>query len=300
MQSNLAERVRDGNPEDNPAARLLIEELLTRGYAKLQITRETRRQIDHTLSTAREYFAKPLSEKRRYAEPRYVEGYRDIGLEYSQVATRPDLTESFSLWNRNRGRTEDLGWLRDCPLHAELRKTADDLSDYVAELFQAMADKWAPGTTAPRFAKASYMQLNYYEPAQHGRDMLQDGHEDGHLITVVTATGPGLEIEIETESGKRYQPVTLAENEMLIMPGSLISLMTGGAIPPLFHQVKNSHLKEPRYSMMFFVNPESNQVLEPWIRNESNRDADVIAEANALPLKFGLPSLEAGTEGRGR
>jgi isopenicillin N synthase-like dioxygenase len=91
----------------------------------------------------------------------------------------------------------------------------------------------------------------------------------------------------------------LGADEMLIMPGSLLTLMTGGAIPPLFHQVKNSRRQDPRYSMMFFVNPEGNQVLEPWIRNESNRDADVIAEANALPLKFGLPTLEDGTEGRG-
>ena len=300
MHSNAAERIRDGNPVDNPAARLLLEELLTRGYAKLQITRETRQQIDRTLASARAYFAQPLSEKRRYAEPRYVEGYRDIGLEYSQIASRPDLTESFSLWNRNRARTEAAGWIQDCPIHAALRRTADDLAFYVGELFQTMTDKWAPGTTAPRFAKASYMQLNYYEPAQHSRDILQDGHEDGHLLTVVTATGPGLEIEIETETGRRYQPAQLAENEMLIMPCSLLTLMTGGAIQPLFHQVKNSFLKEPRYSMMFFVNPESDQVLEPWIRNDSNRDADVIAEANALPMKFGLPSLEAGIEGRGR
>jgi isopenicillin N synthase-like dioxygenase len=114
-------------------------------------------------------------------------------------------------------------------------------------------------------------------------------------VTLVTATGPGLEIQI----GDRYEPVELAPDEMLIMPGSLLTMMTGGAIPPLFHQVKNSRRKEPRYSMMFFVNPEGDQVLEPWIRNDSNRHVDIIAEANALPLKFGLPTLAAGTEGRG-
>ncbi|GAB2175457.1 2OG-Fe(II) oxygenase family protein [Dongia sp. agr-C8] len=296
MHSNAVERVHDCNPIDNPAARLVLEELLARGHAKLKISRETRRQIDNTFAIAREYFAKPIPEKSSFALPRYVEGYREIGLEYSQVKERPDLTESFSLWNRNRAHTDAAGWTQSCPIHQELRRTIDDLSTYVAELFQTMADKWAPGTTGPRFQRASYIQVNYYEPAQHSRDMLQDGHEDGHLITLVTSNAPGLEAEI---NGK-YQPVDIGPDEFLIMPGSLLTLMTGGAIPPLFHQVKNSRRQDPRYSMMFFVNPEGNQVLEPWIRNETNKDADVIAEANALPLKFGLPTLEDGTEGRGR
>jgi isopenicillin N synthase-like dioxygenase len=295
MLSNAVERVHDCNPVDNPAARLLLEELLSRGHAKLQISRESRRQIDHTFSIARDYFATPFPEKSSFALSQYVEGYREIGLEYSQVKERPDLTESFSLWNRNRAHAEAAGWTQSCPIHAELRRTIDDLSVYVADLFQTMADKWAPGTQGPRFARASYIQVNYYEPAQHSRDILQDGHEDGHLITLVTSKTPGLEIQ----TGNGYVPVELADDEMLIMPGSLLTLMTGGAIPPLFHQVKNSYRKDPRYSMMFFVNPEGNQVLEPWIRNESNAGISVIDVANAMPLKFGLPTLEDGTEGRG-
>ena len=296
MQSNAVERVHDCNPVDNPAARLLLEELLARGHAKLQISRESQRQVDQAFATARDYFAKPFPEKSSYALAQFVEGYREIGLEYSQVKERPDLTESFSLWNRNRAHAEAAGWMQSCAIHAELRRTIDDLSTYVAELFQTMTDKWAPSTTSPRFAKASYIQVNYYEPAQHRRDILQDGHEDGHLITLVTSKTPGL--EIQTENG--YVPIELADDEMLIMPGSLLTLMTGGAIPPLFHQVKNSRRTDPRYSMMFFVNPEGNQVLEPWIRNESNAGINVIDVANAMPLKFGLPTLVDGTEGRGR
>jgi len=62
MLSNAVERVHDCNPVDNPAARLLLEELLARGHAKLQIGRETRRQIDHTFpslaNTSRNPFPK--------------------------------------------------------------------------------------------------------------------------------------------------------------------------------------------------------------------------------------------------
>jgi isopenicillin N synthase-like dioxygenase len=84
------------------------------------------------------------------------------------------------------------------------------------------------------------------------------------------------------------------------MPGSLLTLMTGGEIPPLYHQVKNSFRKESRYSLMFFVNPDGDQVLDPWVRNETNAGIDIIEQANALPQKFGLPTLVDGTSGRGR
>jgi isopenicillin N synthase-like dioxygenase len=274
----------------------LVEALIESGHAKLRIGRQARRQIDRTLEIAQEFYAKPLAEKRQFAAPAFVEGYRDIGLEYSARPDRPDLTESFSLWNRNRHRAEMQAWNATCAIHAELRRTIDALSPLVGDLFQAMADRWAPGDSGPRFELASYIQLNYYEPAQHRRDMLQDGHEDGHLVTLVTATGPGLEMEVNG----RYIPVELADDEMLIMPGSLLALMTGNLIPPLYHRVRNSFRKEPRYSLMYFVNPEIDQNLDPWVLNETNAGIDIVAEANAQPLKFGLPTLVDGTSGRGK
>jgi isopenicillin N synthase-like dioxygenase len=296
MLVNSVQRVVDANPVDNPIGLSIVDELITRGHAKLRIGRETQRQIENTFDISRGFFARPLPEKRSFALPAFVEGYRDIGLEYSLQPDRPDLTESFSVWNRNRGRTESAGWVAACPLHAEMRRMSDALAPLIADVFQSMADRWAPGTTGPRFEKASYLQINYYEPAQHRRDILQDGHEDGHLITAVTATGPGLEID----TGDGYQPVVLAPDELLLMPGSLLTLMSGGEIQPLYHRVKNSFRQDSRYSMMLFINPDGDQTLEPWIRNETNAGVDIIEQANALPQKFGLPTLVDGTSGRGR
>lgn len=294
MHINPVQRVTDANPVDNPSNRLL-EELLAKGHGRLRIDAETRDRLDRTIAVGRDFYAKPLPEKRHFAASAFVEGYRDIGLEYSLQADRPDLTESFSLWNRNRHREQMIGWLRDCALYLELRRTIDILTPQVAGLFQAMADRWTPGAAGPRFESASYIQMNYYEPRNHRRDMLQDGHEDGHFVTLLTATGAGL--EIETAEG--YVPVELAEDEMLVMPGSLLTLMTGGAIPPLYHRVRNSFRAEPRCSLMLFVNPEGDQKLDPWVRNETNAGIDIIEQANALPLKFGLPTLVDGTAGRG-
>jgi isopenicillin N synthase-like dioxygenase len=294
MAPHIVQCVADAHPVRDLSSRLL-EELTTSGHGRLRIGPEIRHRIDRTIAAAGDFYAKPTSEKHRFSAPAFVEGYRDIGLEYSLQPDRPDLTQSFSLWNRNRHHPQMVGWLRDCPLYLELRRTIDSLTPLVADLFQTMADRWAPNGAGLRFEQASYIQINHYEPARHLRDMLQDGHEDGHLVTLLTATGPGLEILV----GEDYVPVELAEDELLVMPGSLLALMTGNAIPPLYHRVRNSFRKEPRYSVMVFVNPESGQALEPWIRNESNAGIDIVEQANRLPQKFGLPTLTDGTNGRG-
>ena len=137
------------------------------------------------------------------------------------------------------------------------------------------------------------MQLNYYEPSQHSAELLQDSHEDAHLLTLVKANAPGLEIEVD---GK-YVPAGADGNEIVFMPGSLLSLMTGYKIKPGYHQVRNTRRRDPRSSLLLFVNPEIDQKLEPWIKNESNAGIDIIERANEGPKQFGMPTLVDGTAG---
>jgi isopenicillin N synthase-like dioxygenase len=274
----------------------LVRQLVENGYARVSASPLVRDEIDRVYDLAGEFFARPLAEKRRFAFPAFVEGYREIGQEYSRLPARPDLTESFSMWYRNRDREPIRRWDADCPLHAGIERCADALSELAAELFAAMAEHWSPGAPRLRFQKASYIQINYYEPAHHRRDLLQDAHEDGHLITLVRANAPGLEIKV----GDRYIAPELADDEVLLMPGSLLTLMTGGIVPPLYHRVHNNRRTEPRCSLMFFVNPEIDQTLEPWIRNESNAGIDIIERAISAPNQFGLPTLVEGEAGLGR
>jgi isopenicillin N synthase-like dioxygenase len=282
----------DGFQSYLPVARQMAET----GFARVPTSRQVQDEIEGVYSLAREFFARPLAEKRRFAAPGCVEGYREIGQEYSRAPDRPDLTESFSMWYRNRHRKEIQAWDAVCPLHAGINRCADTLSDLTADLFEAMAETWSPGAPRLRFQKATYLQVNYYEPAQHQRDLLQDAHEDGHLITLVRANAPGLEIKI----GDRYVAPELARDELLLMPGSLLTLMTGGLVPPLYHQVRNSRRAVPRYSLMFFVNPEIDQTLEPWIRNASNAGVDIVERAVSAPNQFGLPTLVEGEAGLGK
>ncbi len=278
-----------------PDYRSLVDQMAGTGYALVPVEKSVLDEIDGIYGLGKTFFARPAAEKKRFAAPGFVEGYRDVGPEYSLVPDRPDLTESFSMWYRNCDRPQFADWGKSCPLYPGMKRCADTLSLLTADLFQAMADLWSPQAPPLRFQKASYLQLNYYEPAQHQRDLLQDPHEDGHLITLVKPNAPGLEIRI----GERYVAVEPAANEILLMAGSILSLMTGDLVPPLFHQVRNTFRTDPRYSLMFFVNPEIDQTLAPWISNESNAGIDIVERAVNAPNQFGLPTLIAGAKGLG-
>lgn len=263
------------------------------GFARIPLTDALARDIDRIYGLGNAFFTRSEVDKQRYSIQSFVEGYRELGPEYSQVPERPDLTESFSAWNRNRGRAEVEEAVAGCELHRALREVSDQMSVLVRGIFHAMADAWAPGSPDLGFYRGTYVQLNYYEPARHSAELLQDPHEDAHLLTLVKANAPGLEIEVDGT----YIPAGADGNEIVFMPGSLLTLMTGGKIKPMYHQVRNTHRRDPRSSLLLFVNPEIDQKLVPWISNESNAGIDIIARANEGPKQFGMPTLIDGNAG---
>lgn len=271
----------------------VVRQLEERGFARLPIDAALAREMDRIYELGNQFFVLPEAEKMRYSLQSHVEGYRELGPEYSQVPERPDLTESFSAWNRNRGRPEVEAWSADSALHKALRDVADRMSVLMRAAFREMAEAWAPGAPELRFYNASYVQLNYYEPSRHAEELMQDPHEDAHLVTLARANAPGLEIEVD---GK-YVPAEAEGDSLLMMPGSLLSLMTGYKVKPMFHQVRNNRRRTPRCSLLMFVNPEIDQKLDPWIRNESNAGIDIIERANEGPKQFGMPTLTDGQQG---
>ena len=281
---------------DRRAYLALIPQLERQGYLRIPVNGEIRRVTDRVFTLADEFFARTPEQKRRYALPAFVEGYRELGPEYSQVPERPDLTESFSVWSRNRARPELDSWATGCPMHGALREAFSLLDHVVRGLFAAMVEYFAPGAPELRFRNATWIQLNHYYPSRHTRELLQDRHEDAHLITLVRTNAPGLEIEVD---GKMI-PIENAPDELILMPSSILSLMTGYRVKPLYHQVRNSYRTDPRSSMLYFCNPEIDQKLAPWVLNDSNRGVDIIERANAGPKQFGLPTLVEGLAGEAK
>lgn len=75
------------------------------------------------------------------------------------------------------------------------------------------------------------------------------------------------------------------------MPGSLLTLMTGGLIKPIVHRVRDDRSTAIRQLLTFFISPSLQYKAEPWVADE-NHQGDAIGEmAIASSADFGLPSL---------
>jgi isopenicillin N synthase-like dioxygenase len=267
-------------------ADVIVDDLLRQGYSRIPLSAAEARTLAHVLAEGGRFFAQETTELKRFSGSSTNHGYRAFGDEYSVSPDRPDQNDSFSLWADDRTTIPDADEI--APFLDALHDWREVLLPMAAEIFTALAGRYdSPESIS--FARAAYLQLNNYKLASSDIDFLQDQHEDGHLVTFINTTAPGLEIR-DTPAG--FSPVTTVPNEVLVMPGSVLTAMTGGQVQPLYHRVRN-HGIIGRKSLMYFVNPQLDIPLEPWLRNDTNADIDVIEWARTAPGMFGLPEIEA-------
>jgi isopenicillin N synthase-like dioxygenase len=266
-------------------------EILDQGYTVVKLDEIDSGNLHHAISTAVEFFQRPDDEKMAHGSADHNYGYRPFGVEYSVTPDRPDMNECFTLWS---SRLDLVPNAADIP---ELTQAFLSWRDSLAPLVTAVLDEVAKtlgAAGAPPFEKASYLQINYCLPTPPERDLLQDRHEDGHMVTVLHSTAPGLEIFV----GDEVVPMQPGPDEVVIMPGSVLTALSGGQIPPLYHQVRN-HGLDDRQSLMYFVNPEVDQPLYAWTGSSGSSGAsggvreDIRAHVQNAPTMFGLPPVEA-------
>ncbi|MGW4420935.1 2OG-Fe(II) oxygenase family protein [Streptosporangium sp. NPDC004631] len=265
------------DPLDNRAN----ENLLSNGYSSVSLPAGASMVLQSALARSREFFGLPMEAKRRHSSHDLNFGYRPIGIEYSISPDRPDLNECFTLWNDRVDLVpgaESLTALMDSLLawRGLLVPFVTDVITHLAGTFGDME----PST----FAAASYLQVNFYPESSSARDLLQDRHEDGHLLTVIHTTAPGLEIWLDQDEPL---PVSTGENEVLIMAGSVLTALSGGKVAPLDHQVRNHRLAN-RIAIMYFVNPDLAAPLRPWT---GEQDIDLRDLVRNNPSVFGLPNV---------
>jgi len=260
-------------------------DILDKGYAVVKLDEIDANNLHKAISTAVAFFERPLEEKNAHGSSDHNYGYRPFGIEYSMSPDRPDMNECFTVWSSR------LDLIPEAEGIADLSGAFLDWRDSLAPLVKAILDEVARnfGTeSAPEFEKASYLQINYCLPAPAERDLLQDKHEDGHMVTVLHATAPGLEIYVNDD----VKPMLPAKDEIVIMPGSVLTALSGGKVPPLYHQVRN-HGLDDRQSIMYFVNPEIDEPLFGWIDSPDGERADIREHVQNAPSMFGLPPVEA-------
>jgi isopenicillin N synthase-like dioxygenase len=274
----------------DPAA--LATALKHPGYLKLRSAPDVAAAVNKVLDEADAFFSLPLTLKNQNGLGDLCEGYRGLGTEYSDVEERPDLHESFWVhaFNAEKGRALfDHGQ----PLYQSMLHVAELFDRIIASLLVAMQRYYGvPNADEPQFATAfgSHLQLNYYVPPEHTRDLLMDCHEDGLLFTIHQSNASGLEIRAADGA---FVPVTTAPGELFIMPGDIAMLLSGGDIQPLYHRVRNLPDVRKRMSLMYFANPDASHVrkINPWRETQVNRDVDIMRRVIENPLKFGLPPI---------
>ncbi|MFG2006147.1 2OG-Fe(II) oxygenase family protein [Spirillospora sp. NPDC048911] len=255
-------------------------DLIESGYSMLDLDASGAAILSEVLRQGRSFFSRSLEAKSRYSAEDPNFGYLPMGKEYSISPERPDLNERFALWSDRVGTIPNSAEIM--PLTGALLSWRDVLIPFLEKLFHGLARHFGSDAT-PTFKAASYLQLNNYM-ASSDRDLLQDRHEDGHLLTVIYTTGPGLEIFPGQDSPV---PVETPPGKVLVMPASVLADLTGGAINALDHQVRNHRLSE-RMALMYFVNPELFGPLHPWVGDSS---VDLREKAKTNPAVFGLPEV---------
>ena len=268
-----------------PVVDQAARDILDQGYAVVQLSELDAGNLHNAIATAVRFFERPLAEKNAHGSTDHNYGYRPFGIEYSMTPDRPDMNECFTVWSSR------LDLIPQAEGIADLTESFLDWRDSLAPLVKAILDEVARNfgvDAAPEFEKASYLQINYCLPAPAERDLLQDKHEDGHMVTVLHATAPGLEIYVNDD----VKPMLPAKDEVVIMPGSVLTALSGGKIEPLYHQVRN-HGLDDRQSIMYFVNPEIDEPLFGWIDAPDGQRVDIREHVQNAPSMFGLPPVEA-------
>jgi 2OG-Fe(II) oxygenase superfamily len=217
-------------------------------------------------------------------------GYRRLGVEYASTPARPDLMESVSLSVHEIGQLSNDHSCAAAELHRAMSDVASGFALLAAQMTSAAARRYS-GQAMPtpwRIGRSSFLQVSHYQPHIATRCILQDEHEDANLLTLCYSAEPGLEIRVRG----RYQPVSLRRGELLVMPGEIMSLVTGGLIQPLYHRVRRFEAVRERISVLFFVAPEPDQEIVPWRMSSENRTVDISERIRTNPAKFGLPTLK--------
>jgi isopenicillin N synthase-like dioxygenase len=264
-------------------------DILDQGYCVVKLAEIDTERLQNAIATANRFFRRPLEDKIAHGSTDHNYGYRPFGIEYSVTPDRPDMNECFTLWSSRLDLIPNAEQIDD--VTGAFLAWRDSLAPLVKGILDEVAKNFGTDE-APAFEKASYLQINYSIKAPAERDLLQDKHEDGHMVTVLHATDQGLEIYAEGENSDTVKPMRPGADEVVIMPGSVLTALSGGKIQPLYHQVRN-HALDDRQSIMYFVNPEIDEPLFSWVESEDGTRTDIREHVQNAPSMFGLPPVEA-------
>lgn len=270
-------------------SRDICEQLRSRGYGIFRLTTLEAYRLSILKLEAMKFFLSEDSVKRKEYYPGEHIGYRPVGGEYVGSPEFWDTNESLNFSEMSSYRS-----IKNCPASEFYRAAARILPIYdqiMQGVLRSLQDYYKSSERVPRTRGASWVQVNFYRRStadREARDLMQGKHEDGHLLTLWSGSDPGLEFFPDGPDGRAY-PLTLANDEMLAMPGDLLTILTGGDIQPLYHQVRRCETVATRLAAMYFPNPEPRFPFYPFSPKADRVDLTRIAHDEKLVLRPGQP-----------
>lgn len=244
----------------------MLDRIMADGYATLRLGPSDAERLAALHQESSEFFGRSADAKRRHSTPNLGTGYRPHGAAHSGYADKPDQNDSFLYWlpsfKTPPNEHEITGFLTAYEAYRQV------VARITSELTDELRKHYGSDSVTP-FEKASVLQINSYaEPSDE--EFLQQAHEDADFLTVIWASAPGLELVV----GGEPLPMDFPPDEVAVMPGSVMTAMTGGEIQPLDHLVRNTR-SVGRKSIMYFVSPDVEAPIKPYLVNDYNRSLDI-------------------------
>jgi isopenicillin N synthase-like dioxygenase len=263
-----------------------LKDLVHNGFLLLSVPHTIAESMGATFAAGYTFFRQEENTKKQFIFEQDL-GYRPFAGEYSVSAEFPDQLESYSVSPRLGASPIRLTLDSVAMFHARMMEIFRLMEPIVEGLTILLADQigaQSPITTLKgKLRRWSRLQANYARPAEVGFEFINETHEDLDLLTLTSCPQPGLEVKM----GKRFVPMQTTSHEILIFPGEIAWLLSGGAIKPMYHRVRtHSHVSE-RLALLFFADVEPDSC-EPWVITNVNTGVDIAQRVRTNVRKFGL------------
>ena len=225
--------------------------------------------IDRSYALSKKLFSMSEEKKKSYSMPEngHQRGYTPFGVEHAKDSKVADLKE---FWHIGREGLDDLEnfWpgevqgFKDTFL--ELYGLLDQVGLTLLEALTGELDLQANYFYNRVSRGNSILRLLHYPPLSEGVEkgaLRAAPHEDINLITIlVAATQSGLQLK---DRDGQWLDVSPPKNSLIVDAGDMLSRITNEVISSTTHQVINPDASnEDRYSMPYFIHPNSDAVLE--------------------------------------
>ena len=265
------------------ASNAAIEEIAQNGFALLDASDNLQDFMEETLVAGDRFFELDLDVKLDSRLP-LDGGYRPYGTEYSESSDHPDEVESYTVSHRpteTRHQPSDSA----VELHSKMLTLFDVFEEASVEIAKGLHCKFQPQSTITSGALRTWslLKYNFARPVGVDSEFINDLHEDGCLLTIMSVAGNGFELKV----GDRFLEIPASRQQVLAMAGEILWLLTGGRINPIYHRVRTLHARERRRSLLFFADLKP-ALCEPWLISDINRNIDIGQRVRQNSKRFGL------------